>query len=167
MDHKERNQIILQLTCELLEKINVEVEKAFVEDVVEEVEGQEEKETAGEQQVLVSIQVANPGSLIGYRGKNLAAVQLILALMVKKKLGEWVRVLLDVNSYRQEQKVRLEKMATSAAEKAISENRAIPLVPMSSFERRICHMVLAEMEGISSDSEGEGEERHVVVKPKV
>lgn len=156
MDHKERNQIILDLTCDLLAKINIEVENAYVEDMENE---------GGEEQVLVSVQVGNPGGLIGFRGKNLAAVQLILALMVKKKLESWVRVLLDVNSYRQEQKSRLEKMALAAAERAVAEKRAIPLAPMSSFERRICHMVLVNTTGISSDSEGEGEERHIVVKP--
>ena len=157
MDHKERNQIILDLSCELLSKINIEVENAFVEDMA--TEGEEE-------QVLVSITVANPGGLIGFRGRNLAAAQLILAVMVKKKLGSWVRVLLDVNSYRQEQKNRLEKLALAMADKAVAEHRSVELAPMSSFERRICHMVLVNFEGITSDSEGEGEDRHIVIKPK-
>ncbi len=156
MDHKERNQIILEQACELLAKINVEVENAFVEDM-------ENEEV--EQQVLVSVTVNNPGSLIGFKGKNLAAVQLVLALMVKKKLGEWVRVLVDVNSYRQEQKSRLEKLATSMAERAIAEKRVMALPTMSSFERRVCHLVLQTISGISSDSEGEGEDRHIVIKP--
>ena len=158
MDHKERNQTILDLTCELMSELKVEVENAFVEDLEN-----EEKED----QVLVSLTANNPGSLIGFKGKNLAAIQLILSLMVKKKLGEWVRVLLDVNNYRQEQKERLEKMAESFAKKAIEENREVQMIPMSPFERRLCHMVLTKIEGITSDSEGEGEERHIVIKPKV
>lgn len=158
MDHKERNQTILDLTCELMSELKVEVENAFVEDLEN-----EEKED----QVLVSLTANNPGSLIGFKGKNLAAIQLILSLMVKKKLGVWIRVLLDVNNYRQEQKERLEKMAESFAKKAIEENREVQMVAMSPFERRLCHMVLTKIEGITSDSEGEGEERHIVIKPKV
>jgi len=88
MDNKDRNKIILELTCELLEKLNHEVENAFVEDV----EGEEN-------QVLVSLTVVRPGALIGLRGRNLAAIQLVLSLMVKVKFGEWVRVLLDINNF--------------------------------------------------------------------
>lgn len=155
MDNKKRNEIILNLTCELLSKINYEVDNAFVEDV----EGEEG-------QVLVSITVSNPGGLIGFRGRNMAAMQLLLSLMVKKEFGEWVRVLLDINNYRGEQKERLESVARDLAQKAIETGKEVEMANMSSYERRICHMVLTEIEGISSDSEGEGEDRHIVIRPK-
>ncbi|MGI5841122.1 MAG: protein jag [Patescibacteria group bacterium] len=156
--NKERNEIILQLTCELLEKMNFELENAFVEDVLD-------SEEEGEQ-VLVGVKVSNPASLIGYRGRNLAAVQLILSLMVKNKLEKWIRVLLDVNNYREEQKERLESMTKNLAEKVLQTGKAVALANMSSYERRICHMVVATIEGVVSESEGEGEERHIVIKPE-
>jgi spoIIIJ-associated protein len=156
MNNKERNEKILQLTCEMLGKMNFEVDKAFVEDM----EGEEN-------QVLIGLTVVNPAGLIGFRGRNLAAIQLILSLAVKNKLGEWVRILLDVNNYRQEQKERLEGMARGLAEKVLATGNAAVMATMSSYERRICHMAIADMEGISSESEGEGEERHIVIKPKV
>jgi len=155
MENKERNQTILQITCEMLEKINFEVDDAFVEDVAGE-----------ESQVLVSITVANPAGLIGFRGRNLAAIQLVLSLIVKNKLGEWVRVLLDINDYRHEQKERLTNMALSLAEKVKATGKEVMMANMSSYERRLCHMALVEIEGITSDSEGEGEERHIVIKPQ-
>ena len=65
-----------------MEKLNQEVENAFAEDV-----GGEES------QVLVSLTVDKPGGLIGMRGRNMAALQLILSLIVRVRLGEWVRVL--------------------------------------------------------------------------
>lgn len=156
MENKERNQTILQITCEMLEKMNFEVEKAFVEDVVNE-----------ENQVLVGVSVTNPAGLIGFRGRNLVAVQLVLSLIVKNKLGEWVRVLLDINNYRQEQKDRLVAMALGLAEKVKVTGKEVAMANMSSYERRLCHMALMEIEGITSDSEGEGEERHIVIKPAV
>ena len=156
MDNKKRNEIILNLACELIQRINYEVEDAFVEDM----EGEEK-------QVLVSINVGNPGALIGFRGRNMAALQLILSLMVKKQFGEWVRVILDINNYRGEQKGRLESMAKDLAQKAIDTGKEVHMANMSSYERRICHMVLTEIEGITSDSEGEGEERHIVIRPVV
>jgi len=156
MDNKKRNELILNLACEMLQTINYEIDNAFVEDV----EGEEG-------QVLVSITVGKPGGLIGFRGRNMAALQLLLSLMVKKQLGEWVRVILDINNYRGEQKERLEGMARDLAQKVIETGKEVEMANMSSYERRICHMVLSEIEGITSDSEGEGEMRHIVIRPKL
>jgi spoIIIJ-associated protein len=155
MDNKKRNEKILQITCDFLAQINFEVEKAFVEDV----EGEED-------QVLVGVTVANPAGLIGFRGRNLAAVQLVLALMVRNQVGENVRVLLDINNYRNEQKERLEGMVRGLAEKCLVSHKNVALANMSSYERRICHMIVSGIEGVVSESEGEGEERHVVIKPE-
>jgi len=153
MDNKKRNEEILNLACEMLNKINFEVENAFAEDI----EGEEN-------QVLVGLTVANPAGLIGFKGRNLAALQLMLSLAVKVKLGEWVRLVLDVNNYREEQKKRLVMMVKSLAEKAKATGQAVEMANMSSYERRLCHMAAAEIEGITSDSEGAGEQRHVVIK---
>ena len=155
MNNKKRNEKILKIACDFLEKINFEVEKAFVEDV----EGEEN-------QVLVGVTVTNPAGLIGFKGKNLVSVQLILGLMVRNQLGENIRVLLDVNNYRVEQRERLEKTVRGLAEKCLLSHRNVALANMSSYERRICHMIVSEISGVVSESEGEGEERHVVIKPK-
>lgn len=156
MDNKKRNEKILKLTCDLLEKMNFEVEKAFVEDV----EGEET-------QVLVGVTVENPAGLIGLRGRNLAAIQLVLSLMVRSKVGDGIRVVLDINNYRGEQKVRLENMTKSLADKVVSTGKEVSMASMSSYERRICHMVLAEIDGVTGESEGEGEARHLVIKKMV
>lgn len=158
MDNKKRNESILNLSCELLDNINFEIEKAFVEDIVD--------EENGGNQVLVGLTVANPAGLIGLKGRNLAALQLILSLMVRNKVDENVRVLLDINNYRQEQKVRLEKMTKNLAEKVLATGQSVEMMAMSSYERRICHMAVAEMEGLISESEGEGEGRHLVLRKK-
>jgi spoIIIJ-associated protein len=153
MDNKKRNEQILKFTCELIEKMNFEVEKAFVEDM----DGEEN-------QALVEITVKDPAGLIGFRGRNLASIQLVLSLIIRSQIGEGIRVLLDVNNYRSEQKVRLENMTKSLAEKVLETGKDVVMASMSSYERRICHMVLAEMEGVTGESEGEGEERHIVIK---
>lgn len=158
MENRERNEKIMQLTCEFIENLNFEIENAFVEDMV--------SEESQENQVLVSLTVNNPAGLIGFRGRNLASIQLILGLMVKNKLGEWVKILLDINNYRSEQKERLTSMATNLAQKVLATGKPVVMANMSAFERRLCHMALQEIEGITSDSEGEGEERHIVIKPK-
>lgn len=157
MDNKKRNEIILGLTCELFEMMNFSINKAAVEDVA----GEEDQA-----QVLVSLDVENPASLIGFRGKNLAAIQLILSLAVKNKLGDWVRVILDINNYRGEQKTRLEAMTTSLADRVVATGKSVQMANMSSYERRLCHMVLANRDDVLSESEGEGEDRHIVIKLK-
>ena len=106
MENKERNEKILEISCEFLAKLNIEIENAVVEDM----EGEEN-------QVLVSVTTNQPGGIIGARGKNLGAVQLILSLIIKNKLGSWVRIFLDVNNYRREQKERLERMVESLVKK--------------------------------------------------
>jgi spoIIIJ-associated protein len=163
MDNKERNQNILEMVCELLGHLNIEVKEAFVEDVVEEVE---EGQESGDQ-VLVSLKVDNPAQIIGVKGRHLAALQTVLSLMVKNKTGNWVRVLVDVNNYREEQKERLEAMVKSLAQKVMETGKPVAMMAMSSYERRICHMVAGGIEGVVSESEGEGEERHIVLKTKV
>jgi spoIIIJ-associated protein len=157
MDNKKRNEIILKLVCDLLSQMNFGIESASVEDLKDE-ENDESK------QVLVSIAVDNPAGLIGFRGKNLSFIQLILSLMVKNTLGEWIRVVLDINKYREEQKNRLEIMATNLADKVVTTQKQVSMMPMSSFERRICHMALANRDDVVSESEGEGDGRHLVIK---
>jgi spoIIIJ-associated protein len=159
MNNKKRNEIILKLVCDLLSQMNFAIEGASVEDLKDE-------ENDDAKQVLVSITVDNPASLIGFRGKNLSFIQLILSLMVKNALGEWIRVILDINKYREEQKNRLETMSVNFADKVIATKKEVAMMPMSSFERRICHMVLAKREDVISESEGEGEGRHLVIKLK-
>ena len=55
-------------------------------------------------------------------------------------------------------------MVKGLAEKVLATGKEVAMANMSSYERRVCHMVLAEIEGVTSESEGEGEERHIVIK---
>jgi len=161
MDNKKRNEIIMQCVCNLLQMMNISIENAFVEDLEdEEIDGNKVES------VLVSVEVDKPGNLIGVKGRNLAAIQTILPLIVKNKIEKWIRIMLDVNNYREEQKERLNGMVRTLAQKAIDTGKEVHMVPMSSYERRLCHMQLSEMEGVISESEGEGEDRHIIIKLK-
>jgi len=144
--------------CDLMETINVGVLSGYVEDI-------NEKE-AEEEAVLVSVEVDKPGNLIGVRGRNLAAIQTVLGLMVKAKTGKWIRVLVDINSYRNEQKQRLREMVLNLANKVLETKTEMMMPEMSSYERRLCHMVASEVEGVYTESEGEDENRHIVIKLK-
>ena len=157
LSNKERNKLALELACELVEMMNMSIDDAFVEDM---------EASKDEEQILVSLVVADPGRLIGYKGRNLASLQLVLALMVKQKLGYWLRVLVDVNDYRKEQKERLVEMTKKAGERVKETKQPVALSDMSSYERRLCHLVLQDDNELTTESEGEGLSRHIVVKLK-
>jgi len=115
----------------------------------------------------VQIKTEDSGFLIGYHGETLAAFQLILSLMVYKKLEAWVKLTVNVGDYREKREDQLTRLALSIAQK-VSFTKEAQVVPhLSSFERRIIHLALTDRPDVCTESEGEGEERILVVKPKI
>ena len=119
-----------------------------------------------EEILIIHLETEEPGILIGYHGQALAALQQIITLMAFKKFGQWIRVLVDVGDYREKRKEALEGMAKNLADKVRSFGQSQILPPMSSFERRIIHLTLANLPDVETVSEGEGDQRHIIVKPK-
>jgi spoIIIJ-associated protein len=105
------------------------------------------------------------GALIGRRGETLQAFQFITQLLVNRRLGHWTRVLLDVEGYRSRRERYLKDTALRAAEKAMRYRESIELDPMIPSERRIVHLTLATHEFVTTHSEGEGDNRRVIVEP--
>ena len=105
------------------------------------------------------------GALIGRRGETLQAFQFISQLLVNRRLGHWTRVLLDIEGYRSRRERYLKDTALRAAEKAMRYRESIELDPMIPSERRIVHLTLATHESVTTHSEGEGDNRRVIVEP--
>jgi len=145
-----RNETILNLAVSFLEKIDIVPLEAFVED------GEDE-------QVLVTLNLENPALLIGFKGKTLASFQLLLALMVKSKLGEGMKILVDVNGYREAQRDRLTKQVEEAIASVKETSTPYHMSPMTPYERRMVHEMVSTA-GLTTESEGEGDDRHVVIK---
>lgn len=103
--------------------------------------------------------------LIGERGANLAALEHILRKVIQKKHGADVHFTLDINDYRMRQLEDLKQDVKSAAKEVRLYGRSVPLRPMTSFERRIVHLLLAEYPDITTESSGIEPERKVVIKP--
>jgi len=104
------------------------------------------------------------GALIGRRGETLQAFQFITQLLVNRRLGHWTRVLLDIEGYRSRRERYLKDTALRAAEKAMRYRESIELDPMIPSERRIVHLTLASHESVTTHSEGEGDNRRVIVE---
>lgn len=103
--------------------------------------------------------------LIGERGGNLAALELVIKAILRKKYGEFVKFTLDINDYRMKRLEDLKQDVKSAAKEVRLYKKEVPLKPMSAFERRIVHLLLAEYPDITTESIGQEPERRVVVKP--
>ncbi len=115
---------------------------------------------------IIDLAGDDSGLLIGRRGQTLQALQFLVTLIVRKKLGEDVRVVLDVENYRQRRENSLRDMAAKVASRVSQTNRSITLEPMSPADRRIIHTSLSEYPGVRTESAGEGENRKVTIMPR-
>ena len=103
--------------------------------------------------------------LIGRHGKTLEALQFLISAITVRKIGFRFPVIIDVESYKNRQRQKLESLARSSANKAVSQGRSVKLRPMTPYERRIIHVALRDDSRVETASEGEGVGRHVVVLP--
>ena len=115
---------------------------------------------------VIDLAGEDSGLLIGRRGQTLQALQFLVTLIVRKRLGEDVRVILDVENYRQRRETSLRDMATKVASRVAQTNRSITLEPMSPADRRIIHTSLSEHPGVRTESAGEGDNRKVTIMPR-
>lgn len=116
--------------------------------------------------LMIDIQGAGLGMLIGKRGETLDALQYLVNLSINKGLEERRKIVLDVESYRTRRKQTLEDLALKLAEKARQRGRNVVLEPMNSQERKIIHTALQGVGDIYTYSEGEEPYRKIVISPK-
>ena len=106
------------------------------------------------------------GLLIGRRGETISALQYILGMMLRKNLGGWVRVIINVGDYREKQEDQLTDLAMSAAERARETREPQLLYNLNPSQRRVVHVALSKEEDLETMSEGEGKDRHLVITLK-
>jgi len=114
--------------------------------------------------VIVHIKTEDSRLLIGEHGANLAAFQHVLRTMINKKLDSHLSLVVDVNDYREKKEEALGELAKRAISKVKATESLVILKPMSAFERRIIHTVIAKETGLMTESLGEEPNRRVVVK---
>ncbi|MGO1982131.1 MULTISPECIES: Jag family protein [Brachybacterium] len=99
------------------------------------------------------------------KGELLDALQELTRLAVQTRTGARSRLMLDIGGFRAEHKGSLEELAEQAVAQAREGGEAVPLRPMNPFERKVVHDV-AKREGLRSESDGDGKNRHVVIYPE-
>jgi spoIIIJ-associated protein len=108
----------------------------------------------------------NQNLLIGQHGINLAAIQHLVRVMLRKRVGERTDIIVDINGYFAGKREALEREAEKACSEALENNISVALRPMLPYERKIIHSHLAHMPSVTTESIGKGEERKVLVRPK-
>ncbi len=106
------------------------------------------------------------GLLIGSHGSTLEALQYFLGLALKNETGEWARVNVDIANWKEKQNDHLISLAQHTAETAARKGEPQYLYNLTPSQRRVVHMELANNSEVETKSEGEGEERYLVVQPK-
>lgn len=124
------------------------------------------KYNAAEHTLDVELSGDEMGVLIGKRGQTLDSLQYLISLVVNKGTGEYIRVKVDTENYRQRRKETLENLAKNISYKVKRTKRPVSLEPMNPYERRIIHSALQNDRYVTTHSEGEEPFRRVVVTLK-
>ena len=102
-------------------------------------------------------------ALIGRRGETMEALSYLASLVANRLGGDYMKLGLDVAGYRNKREADLEALAKRLSEKVIRTGRSFAVEPMNPYERRIIHSAVGKIEGVRSESEGEGPNRRVVI----
>lgn len=106
------------------------------------------------------------GLLIGRRGETLDALQYLVSLHVNRGAKEYQRITLDTEGYRTRREETLTRLARKTAAQVRASGRSVAMEPMNPYERRILHSALQGFRGVTTYSEGEEPNRHVVIAPE-
>ena len=137
-------------------------------DLVKLIDPQLKVEMSGEEEgrFAFNIEGEDVGLLIGRHGKTLEALQYVASLMASQRVGEPVKLSIDINEYQKKHFESLKTMALEMARKAKLTRRPITLRPMPANERRLVHIALSDSADVTTYSIGMGDDRRVVISPK-
>ena len=158
------------LNCEALVDVNLTIEgKKYLEGILNALNigyQIEARSVNGEEQIHYIIDSYENSLLIGVKGRTLEALQILLRNLISIYSKDHIVTTLDIGGYKSNRARQLEILATKTAKEVSKTKVAVKLQPMTSFERRIIHEKLSEWRDVYTESEGEGEERAIVIKPK-
>lgn len=154
----------------LTEKEQEEAEKnieKFLKELKESIKEEFEYEIVKtSSKINVNLNGEGLGYLIGYRGETLYAMQNIMSTIAGKGIQNRVRVILDIQGYKEKREKTLEELAKKVAKTVIRTKKPIKLEPMQAYERKIIHSALQENEKIETISVGEEPHRRIVISLK-
>ena len=115
--------------------------------------------------LIIAVSGENLSDFIGKNGRVIDSLQYITSLVVNKKIEDFVRILIDIDGYREKRKQDLIRLALDTAERVKGEGVSVSLDPLNPYERRIIHMALPTDPDIKTESRGIEPERFLVIMP--
>ncbi len=158
---KDRKEIELSEEEQKKAKDNIEIFlKEFISKVSESAEYSIDMSKNG---LNIYLKDKKLGCLIGYRGETLYALQNILSSVASKGIENRVRVILDIEGYKEKRQKALEDLADKLAKTVIRTKKSVTLEPMQAYERKIIHTKLQENNMVETRSIGEEPRRKIVI----
>lgn len=156
----EHEQAAKEIVRELLQRMGVDANVVATDNPSSVPLGPEDPAT-----IFIDVQGRDLGMLIGRRGDHLSNLQYLVNTLVNRRLGDWTRVIVDIEGYRARREESLVGLAERVARQVARSGRPVVLEPMPPNERRIIHLTLRSHPGVATQSSGEGSQRHITVEP--
>ena len=115
--------------------------------------------------IAVDVASEDTALFIGQKGETIDALQYLVNVSAFKERDFFKRIVLDAEGYRQRRVEAIQGMAHRTARKAVRERRTVEMPPMNSSERRVVHLYLSDNPNVTTESEGTGDGRRVMVSP--
>ena len=169
--YEEKKGKLFKGSTVLLKAVKISTVAEFIKDNLKEllenmnIEAQFETNVRNSQ-INIKMYSDKNNILIGKNGQTLMAIQTILRQQVYNKINVYPHILLDVENYKEKKLSNLERNAKRIAKEVMKTKIDVELDNMNSYERRIIHNALADFKNISTTSEGEEPNRHIVIRYK-
>lgn len=112
----------------------------------------------------IVLDAENNAVLIGKNGKTLQAINNVVKAAINAEFKRKFKILIDINNYKQERYAKLKHMAVKIAKTVVRTKVDASLDPMSNDERKVIHQALTNFKHVRTESEGEGNKRHLIIK---
>ena len=147
------------------ENAKVQAAVDYLKDVIEKMGVQNVSFSAVQkgEATIIRLNGEKMGALIGRRGETMESLSYLASLVANRLEGDYIKLGLDVAGYRDKRESDLTALAQRIGTKVRRTGRSFAMEPMNPYERRIIHSAIGKMEGVRSESKGEGRDRRVVI----
>ncbi len=118
-----------------------------------------------EGRTTIKMYTSNNPIIIGRNGNTLKALETLVKQKIQNDTDIHYKINLDVSNYKEKIAKNIERLAKTTAREVVKTKIPVALDNMTSYERRIVHNILTDFKGVTTESEGEEPNRHVVIKP--
>ena len=155
----------VEVPINIEENAKVKAAVDYLKDVIEKMGVQDVKFSAVQkgEATIIRLDGEKIGALIGRRGETMESLSYLASLVANRLEGDYIKLGLDVAGYRDKRESDLTALAQRIGAKVRRTGRSFAMEPMNPYERRIIHSAIGKMEGVRSESKGEGRDRRVVI----